>query len=86
MLYSRGALVALTRALCIPRLLTLDALVDPRPEPRRVVYAFGIVAAVGAACVSPQSVPWVLVGCVIVSEALFRLLILVLALALGYGT
>jgi|LauGreDrversion4_2_1035121.scaffolds.fasta_scaffold316534_2 hypothetical protein len=71
-----ASLAEYTRVLCLSNSLTLDALRDLRPYPRRIVYAIFGSGTILCAFYGFQSIPYVLIGCFIATEVVFRLLIL----------
>jgi hypothetical protein len=79
---SAAGIADYTRVLCLSNVLTIDALRDTRPYPRRIVY---IIFGSGAIlCTCYGSIPYVLMWCFIATELAFRLLILAFILTHVY--
>ena len=73
-----------TAIVCPMRLLTVDALQDTRPYPRRIVYTIFGMGVVSTFYFGPRSIPWALLASVLAVEVLFRLMILVFIAAQYY--
>jgi hypothetical protein len=61
--------------LCPLRLLTLDALQDFRPEPRRIVYTIFGLGLGSSLYFGKQFILWAFVCCLLVTEFIFRSMI-----------
>ena len=67
-------------ALCIRRSLIYDALIDIRSHPKHIVY---IIFGSGALCTmyfGPHTILWIILGCFITTEVVFRILLMALIL------
>jgi hypothetical protein len=65
-----------TALLCPPRLLTLEALQDIRPHPRRLVYTMFGIGMGSTFYFGIKSIPWAFVGSLLATELVFRIMIL----------
>lgn len=65
-----------TALLCPSRLLTLDALRDFRPHPRRFVYTIFGIGMGFTLYFGIQSIPWAFLGSLLATEILFRFIML----------
>ncbi len=72
---SAASLADYTRVLCLSNVLTFDALRDIRPYPRRIVYTIFGSGTILCTFYGFQSIPYILIGCFISTEVVFRLLI-----------
>ena len=65
-----------TALLCPLRLLTLEALLDTRPHPRRLVYTIFGIGMGSTFYFGIQYIPWAFVGSLLATELVFRIMIL----------